>query len=361
MASQSKNALTPALLFLWGISCAIMLSEGRLHLKAVKFFQSFASVSLFEKPKPQELPKSTLNRDRLILQGDVSQATETERWAALHDMEPGNPVYYANLLNSMDEVPNDFEEKVTELDPNNGWFQLWQASLSVDDFLESVREERSDRKKREAEGAPAPVIRYDITDEEKFAKSLSLLKQGLQAPKQDSYFSEMAAERFDALPEANGVLENARNIAIMSESYSGITVWKNASQILSAAIQTAQTEEEFFELESLALAMKTRHWKEVRTLVDGLVYQATSILLSANLRETATRIGLEEKSAFYRDQHSKYQAYNDHRKQPRSDEFTQLMLPTSRHFLCDGLSRDGLLDQESNRDHQRRTQTRTSC
>ena len=313
---------TPSILLLsfWLLAFLGILYFGHLTQKAVQFLNSTTNFYPSEEitGHPQELSPES----QRLLYGDSSKDSEDARWQALHESDPNNPFFYVIYLQHASEIPDNFHQTVTHLDPDNGWYSLWEISKLEPTFERSRKDNlnKSERDDLIREGRPLPPKKFDFTDLETFRQHLTLLETGLNSLRLDSYTREIATLRFEAQPKPVDYRSNIISIAVAASTIDPVHVWQKAAETLSAALQIAETAEDFHRLEKLCLKLEEHLHHNSSTLVSGLVYKAVVDLQAKSLRAAAERLGLEKIEAFYRDRQLRFQNEQEQQRQRREDD-----------------------------------------
>lgn len=313
---------TPSILLLsfWLLAFLGILYFGHLTQKAAQFLYSTTNFYLSEEVTghPQELSPES----QLLLYGDSSKDSEDARWRALHESDPNNPFFYVIYLQHASGMPDDFHQTVARLDPNNGWYSLWEISKLKPASEKSRKNglKKSEREDLIQKGLPLPPQKFNFTDPGTFQQHLALLESGLNSPRLDSYTRKIATLRFEAQPEPFDYRSNIISIAVAASTIDPVQVWQKAAETLCAALQIAETTEDFHRLEKLCLQLEEHLHHNSSTLVSGLVYKAVVDLQAKSLRAAAERLGLEKIEAFYRDRQLRFQDEREQQRQRREDD-----------------------------------------
>lgn len=291
MPARRSNLLAYFLVGLWAITLIFLVQDG-FHQRIFTTAKSFNSLGGSTSDKPTPI-SGISDKDRLLLQGDPSAEPGGNIWTALHKSDPDNPAYYQMHLSEVAEVPPNFKEVVQRLDPENGWFLVWEAGWLT---KKSISKHRSSPKKK----ADPPRRRFIIDDADQLSKNIELLEKGLTLPKFDPYTRAVTSERFAALPQAKDTLANYRNIAIIASQPTPVLAYKHACDAISAALQESADVSDFERLENIALLLEQKHFDHISCMVDALVNSAVINANSQALHHAALRLGLKDKAAFYK-------------------------------------------------------------
>ncbi|MDB4451940.1 hypothetical protein N9129_01865 [Akkermansiaceae bacterium] len=316
--------LTPLLLIAWGVSL-ISLYQGAHLIKAAS--AGIASLNPMSFGPQKNVPVPGLSaQEHLVLYGGSSKSNPEGRWKALHLSEPQNPSYYRKHLTEVDDIPEDFDEVRQRIDPDNGWFLIWEAGKLSKECVS--KDSTRTRSKKEKEEKKAP--HFIIEDPEVLKKIIQKLERAVSLPRFDNYTNSLTNEQMSLLPEAKDIVANYRNLTILATMDSSVLEWKYNTDAIRAALQEIQTRDEFNRLEKLALNLEKKHFSQVTSLIDGLISQALMAAHAGALYEASERLGLKEKASFYKDRKELFAARNEARKQRRKsnehEEFNQLLL-----------------------------------
>lgn len=322
MKKSAPKKLSSLVLILWALAALLIFDFGSHFTKGIRSHHQ-ATDNRLDTPAPQPLDKSLSKKERILLQGDISRETPEEQWLALHELEPENPVYYANYLKRLGDLPENFHATIAKIDPDNGWFLFLEAAQNVKEVIEKGEKlDLKEKNRLKDEGLPLPPKQLVISDPKSLSERLALLEKAVASPKWENYESEIAEERFHALPEAHDVLSGLKNFTTIGNAYSPSLRWNNIAELTSAALQAAKTKEEFLALETLILKIEERSFERIETIVDGLVYQAVIAVNSGNLYHAADQVGLKSKVKLYQEREMALHRHREHLKN-RSHRGTQ--------------------------------------
>ena len=147
-----------------------------------------------------DLARHQDERGRLLLLGDVTKTTVSERMQGLWDSAPDNPAYFMEFagayLRDHEQLPPGFLETARRLDPDNSWFSYFAAALNLKDAVAAQIQSKGER---DAGAAKAWTIR----DPQKLADAIALLHQASGQARFDSYQTRMLRERMPFIPQAD--------------------------------------------------------------------------------------------------------------------------------------------------------------
>ncbi|WP_193214113.1 hypothetical protein [Luteolibacter marinus] len=140
------------------------------------------------------------DKKRLWL-GDLEHQDQAGRWAAVRDAHPGDPAhFYAWALAFRSELgrwPEEFVQRVEDLDPDNGMFHLFNAAARLDASIGKPPVpllSREQRRALRASGKPLPGSARSakvITNRKAFDAALVDLEHALAKPRFDDYLERL--------------------------------------------------------------------------------------------------------------------------------------------------------------------------
>ena len=248
MPVTRPRLLTFCLLGIWIIVFSFLFQD-RLYQRIASLVQN--TISSFN-PKPLKPFPNVSHQERLVLHGDLAVDLSGNQWAALHQSDPENPGYYQQYLSDVSEPPSDFDQVRQQIDPENGWFLVWQAHWLAKDAIEK---ERTPRKKSEKSEKPQ-TPRYQIKDPAQLARAIDLLEEGVNLPKFDTYTLTLTKERLAILAPPQDLLNHFRSISILAAQPTPVLPFKHNAEAISAALQECQTASEYERLEKIAILLE---------------------------------------------------------------------------------------------------------
>lgn len=148
----------------------------------------------------QMLSRQLNARGRLLLLGDVTQNTRSERMQGLWDSAPDNPAYFMEYAGAYakdhEQLPPGYLETARRLDPANSWFSYFAAAVNLKGVVEANKQNKGDR---EIGAAKA----WTICEQQKLDDSITLLHQASGQARFDSYQTRMLRERMPFIPHAD--------------------------------------------------------------------------------------------------------------------------------------------------------------
>ncbi|QJE97008.1 hypothetical protein [Luteolibacter luteus] len=140
-------------------------------------------------------------QERLILLGDTTKHSHSERVKALWDSDPENPAYFADYatIHSSERtvLPPDFLATARRLDPGNAWFLSIAAGVVAKDALDTTGYPTT---------TPGGAKLRPIKDPAKLDEAMSLLHEAAQATRIESYSTDLLRQRIKLLPPRTDVI-----------------------------------------------------------------------------------------------------------------------------------------------------------
>lgn len=235
--------------------------------------------------------------DRLILHGDRSKTTPSERLEALWRRYPDQPAYFADyaIAYAMEhkQPPPDFLEIGARIDPGNAWFPLYAAALTAADVVELIPQTPREKKDR------SPKT-WEILDEARMNEALALMEQGYRMLRFESYQRKRLQQQIELLPPATSPLSAFMRTSFVAGKSTSSLAFRDLSDAISAKAEILANEgkrEAFQTL--LANTYSVLEWKleDESSLVDVLVVQASITRSISNLKDAAIRLDLEKEAA----------------------------------------------------------------
>lgn len=249
---------------------------------------------------------SRLNEsDRLLLVGDLSKPTKSERKAALWHSDPNNPAYFAEYAGAFvgdhEKLPPDFLKTARRIDPDNAWFTYLATAVEADDCVKS----KSRKTKRVAgklvEESPKS---WEILDQPRLERAMELLREARSQSKCTDYSSELLRKRLRLLPQSN-FIDQLDSTACLSEAsvYANIRLrqlW-TATAARACSLGESGNVLEFQEIANDAdRFLRQMYGGETTTLLDELVARVAVSTLAESLGSGAEKLGLEDQAAYWK-------------------------------------------------------------
>jgi len=138
------------------------------------------------------------DQGRLLMFGDITKNTLSERKKCLWDSSPDNPGYFieyasAYLTGHEYQMPPDFLETARRLDPDNSWFTYLAAAVTLRGAVEPQRQSKAARDAGEAKT-------WTIRDQRKMDEFVALIHRASEQARFDSYQTRMIKERIPFIP-----------------------------------------------------------------------------------------------------------------------------------------------------------------
>lgn len=156
----------------------------------------FYGYPAFENEEAPDFPQLTAEQ-KLLLFGDTSKSTKSEKIKALWDSEPQNPAYFAAYANEFlaehGKLPPDFLETSRRIDPDNSWFTYVAAGVAAKGAVEKGKAIRS--------RAPVPKSpEWVVLDEARLNEALALVRQASAQPVYHDPLGDLLKKQVRLLP-----------------------------------------------------------------------------------------------------------------------------------------------------------------
>lgn len=139
---------------------------------------------------------------RLLLFGDVSKPTESERFKALWDSDPSDPALFAEFFRAaVRESPSlpKLLQTADRLDPENAWYRYMAAAAAARGAV------GTNPPRHRSAGVPHSS-RYRIKDPARLAEALKLFDEANRMQRFDTHEDDLLLRRLELLPAGNDVL-----------------------------------------------------------------------------------------------------------------------------------------------------------
>lgn len=260
----------------------------------------------FMTPTPVNAGRRAISKlsdsDKLLLVGDLSKETKSERKEALWRSDPDRPEYFADyaaaFIADHEELPPDFLKTARRIDPNNAWFTYQAAAVEAKDAVK-----KQPRKGKRVAGAwvyDTPTA-WDILDQAALDRALDLLREARSQPMYSDYETDLLRKRLPLLPQGN-FIDQLDSSACLGD----VSVFPSLRLRLLADVLAAQAW-------SLGEAGDIPGYREISgdgdlllrkmyhggpsTLVNELVAQVLVLTLAENLALAAEKLGLENEAS----------------------------------------------------------------
>lgn len=241
--------------------------------------------------------KHLSENERLLLFGDVSKTSPSDRIKALWGSEPVNPALFEDYaiayLNDHGKLPLEFLETAEKLDPENGWFHLLAAAVMSKD---TVKKESQTKLEKEQRQPP----RWTILDQTRMREALSLFEKGCSKGRIQSYDTELLKRRFAILPQPADFRDLVLNIAYTASRSNHSSQLLNLSKAVSAqaGILAERQDAESFRtmLRNWVTFTRSRLNSSPSSSIEALVIKASIYQTNSNFLQAAKDLGLGEEA-----------------------------------------------------------------
>lgn len=283
----------------------------------LRMVSSMSSAGGAPASSPQRLQNLT-PAQYLLLYGDEAAANEADRWKALWESNPSDPVYLATHANAYFNANGGLSPEILEaaeqIDPDNGWFLALSASGKVEDAV--VKEKRTPA---EAKEGKAEII--TIHDEQKLEEILGLLHRVASKPRASSYQTELLRRQITLFPPRPDWLSQ---IALITHTAGmtapGVPLRKLPDAFAGGAARCADKGdvEGYRRLVADWHSVTRSFMTNGESIVELLVAKVAMQSPLRNFRDAATKLGLEEEARYFSDLDDQVRQNKEERKLRKS-------------------------------------------
>lgn len=289
------------------VSAGVAIRDFREVVRYVKWIKWAHGFSIFSmSPLPVAEPnRECTARQKLLLFGDPSKSSNSEKKEALWQSEPENIAYFAEYVAAYATdnncMPPDWREITQRMDPENAWFTYQAAALEARDAVKG-----NPRKSRKVDG----VFVYEqpkswtILDQGRLDRTLMLIREARAQPKWDDYSAGLLMERISLLPQRN-FIERMDMASILSGNMTSASIrlrivagiiaeraWSTGEAGDVAGFRDIGKDGEHF--------IRGLSDRETGTLVDELVATVCVSDISESFAAAAGKLGLEEEATHWK-------------------------------------------------------------
>lgn len=187
------------------VSAGIAISNFHEVSRVAKWGKWMAAGSFFvvgPADSEQLIAKNLTQSEKLLLFGDLTKDSKSERKEALWLSDPDNPAYFADYAGAFvgdhEKLPPDFLKTARSIDPSNAWFTYLAAAMEARDSVKS----RSRKSKRmNGKMVYESPKSWEVLDQARLDRTMELLRVARNQPKCTDYSTEMLRNRILLLPE----------------------------------------------------------------------------------------------------------------------------------------------------------------
>lgn len=254
----------------------------------------------------QRIASTLSETDKLLMFGDLTKDSKSERKEALWRSEPENPAYFADYAGAFasdndDKLPPDFLETARRIDPTNAWFTYLAAAVEARGAVKS-----KSRKSKRVEGKIVyeSPREWKILDQARLDRAMELVLEARDQPKYNDYQAAMLRKRLPLLSQKSFTeqLDSGSCLATISV-FSNIRLRILADAIAARAWSLGESGDAsgFQEISSDGeLLLRRICSAETGTLLDELVSKVMASTLADSFATTAEKLRLEQDAARWR-------------------------------------------------------------
>ncbi len=287
------------------VSAGVAISEFNEISRLVPWGKWIAAGSIFT-PTPAEGVQSVASKlsesEKLLLVGDLSKTTKSERKEALWRSEPENPAYFADyagaFISDHEKLPPDFLKTARRVDPTNAWFTYLAATIEAKD---SVKKKSRKGKRVEGKWVFETSQSWEILDQAGVDRAMDLLREARSQPRYTDYAVDMLRKRLPLLPQGN-FIDQLDSSACLAEAsvFSSIRL-RRLSDVIAARAWSMGESGDIPGYEKISSDgdqfLRKMYREENRPLLDELVGQVIASTLAENMALAAEKLGLENEAA----------------------------------------------------------------
>ena len=243
----------------------------------------------------------------LLLNGDPSELPGERQWRAVFEREPESPLHFARYLQEIRTIPADYHETVDRLAPENGWFDLWEASKIAPYCVRTLIDDEAVDQEEEEKALP----RYEILDEESFQRCLSLLSQAAQKSEFNVYFNELTTLFLAEASPPETLIDQINYLSGLFGIPSPLSEIGDIEHLIGAAFHRLRLEEDregFLRLERDLKDLSTKFFNQCNSLVAATYLHGWLQMTNKQMAATAQSLGLTELASRYQELNKKIES-----------------------------------------------------
>jgi hypothetical protein len=285
-------------IYLGALAAAVFIGYHTITVrKAVIDFLAITGMLASGVTPKLKVPAHLSERDVLILHGDRNAGNESDRWMALWDSDPSNPVFFAQYVHGVfsdtSTLPPDLLEEAALIDPGNGWYPAIRAGALIDGTVVRGKQSTADQT-----ALKSPT--YTVKHPEKLAEAVRLIHQAAAAERINSRQEELVRLQIPLLGERTDWISQVRITAhVAAITAAGSIAVNRLRDAFPAEAQRLADEgnrDEFLRLieswETITRLFIEGGW----TLVDLLIAKVMVVSPATTFRDAALKLGLEKEA-----------------------------------------------------------------
>jgi hypothetical protein len=288
-------------------SVTALVSAGILANSAISAFlfrqtmELLGTIGSMSPPDPdamhERMSRGLTPSQKLLLLGDTRHSGKADRFKALWDSEPENPLYFADYttahLSEKSSLPPDYLETARAIDPDNAWFTILAAAETARQSIDPSYSSRTT--------SPGGVKLKPVKDAAKLDEALALLHEAVPQKRFDNYQIALLKQRIPLLPKRTDSLDQWVPMSYVAGlTAPGMRLRYLADGVSAKAIQLAADKDaEGFKrlLDDWQAFIDTYVRADHGNLVDVLVAVGVVRAPLKAFHEAATDLGLPEQAA----------------------------------------------------------------
>ncbi|RYD20389.1 MAG: hypothetical protein EOP88_15230 [Verrucomicrobiaceae bacterium] len=284
----------------------------------------FYGYPAFENEEAPDFPQLTAEQ-KLLLFGDTSKSTKSEKIKALWDSEPQNPAYFAAYANEFlaehEKLPPDFLDVARRIDPDNSWFTCVAAGV--------VAKKAVERGKKKLSRAPVPKTpEWVVLDEARLNEALALVRQARGQPLYHDPLGDLLKKQVRLLPATTPPEVSYTWAYVISPSSAAKRTFPALCEAIAAKAWLCGATGDSATLKTLIHdaqdLLRKRTGTEVTSFLDELITNAQAHTLAIDLVPSAEQLGMSSQSIAMRTTLDELQRIKDQAKSRRPNSAQDL-------------------------------------
>ncbi len=287
------------------VSAGVAISDFDEISRLVPWGKWIVTGSIFVPGPKDGVPRiaSKLNEsEKLLLFGDLSKKTKSERKEALWRSKPENPAYFADyagaFVSENDKLPPDFLKTAKRIDPTNAWFTYLAAAVESQDSVKS--------KSRKSKRVAGKVVyespkSWEVLDQARLDRAMELLREARSQPKCTDFSADMLRKRLPLLPQGNFIDQLDSSVCLSEASvFSSLRLRRLGDAIAARAWSLGESGDVpgYQEISSDGDRFLRQMYSDgAHTLLDELVGRVIAFSLAESFGSAAEKLGLEDEAA----------------------------------------------------------------
>lgn len=266
-------------------------------------------------PLPQPGRKNLTPEERLILYGDETQSSKSDKAKGVWDRHPESAAYFAQYVQAYHtenrRLPPDFLITARQIDPQNAWFTYLAAGVEADKAVNKKERSKADK----AAGKPRE---WEVLDQNRLDEALKLIREARSQSRFNDYRTDLLRLQIPLMAQDNTVERLSAVSYLAAMTASDLIVMRKLGDVIGTKASQLAKENDtprFRELMS-DVDHLTRHsmHTEPSNLVAGLVHGVNISMTSESLADGAKMLGIHPEAERYQAIYDTIQQGRDNRR-----------------------------------------------